>query len=104
MNEALTFIKNRFDSNSYGMLLSSHGTGWMPENYCNYPEKFDKTNGSNIWSVRQKNVSTSKPFLDDLSIDGLPAVKSLGVQNLSKNEVAEMNITDISAAIPMKME
>ena len=104
MNEVLTFIKERFDADSYGMLMSSHGTGWMPENYCNNPEKFDNSNNSNIWGVRQRHIATPKPFLENLAVDSLPAVKSIGVQNISKSEVTEMDITDIASAIPMKME
>ena len=29
----LDYVKENFESDHYGMLVSSHGTGWLPENY-----------------------------------------------------------------------
>lgn len=33
MTEALNFIRRKFPSSSYGMLFSSHATGWIPKDY-----------------------------------------------------------------------
>lgn len=104
MNEVLTYIRDNFKADSYGMLMSSHGTGWAPENYCNNPNKFDKVTGGTIWSARMADRHTPKPYLSNLSVDGLPAVKSIGVQNITNDEVTEMDITDLADAVPMKMD
>lgn len=105
LNEVLTYVRDNFEADRYGMLMSSHGTGWMPEDYCNHPSRYDNTAGDGgIWMVRRQTDVTPKPFLDDPGAVAGPAVKSIGVQNISAGEVTEMDITDIAAAIPMKMD
>ena len=37
-------------------------------------------------------------------MDGTPDVKSIGVQNISKSELIEIDITDLAEAIPMNMD
>ena len=44
VEDVLTIAKERFPAQSYGMLMSSHGTGWAPQGYCYNPP--DKTSGS----------------------------------------------------------
>lgn len=100
IRQVLEFIKERFPSEKYGMLMSSHGTGWAPENYCNYPSKFDETSsGGMIWRSSSKERMVPAPLMD-----GMPDVKSIGVQNISKSELIEMDITDLAEAMPMKMD
>ena len=95
----LEFVQENFKSDKYGMLVSSHGTGWAPENYCNYPDRYDNVPGSSIWKVSEKDHGIPAPLMD-----GTPDVKSIGVHNTSKSEVIEMDITDLAEAIPMKMD
>lgn len=38
MREALSFIKEGFKSDHYGVVFSSHGTGWLPEDYYSHPK------------------------------------------------------------------
>lgn len=105
INEVLTYVKENFPAESYGMLLSSHGTGWAPACYCNSPSKFEgNISSGDYWSVQRKYPYIPKPFLEDLSVNGKPAVKSFGVQNESRYETIEIDITDLADAIPMKMD
>lgn len=103
INSVLSYVKEEFPATSYGMMMSSHGTGWVPADYCNDPSDYDAED-NDIWFSQRRRGRTPKPFLDDLSIDGAPAVKSFGVQNISKSELKEIDITDLADAIPMKMD
>lgn len=37
MREALDFVRKEFESEHYGMVYSSHGTGWLPKQYYDKP-------------------------------------------------------------------
>lgn len=106
INEVLTYIHEMFPSSSYGMLMSSHGTGWAPSNYSNDPKRYEgySSSDSGIWQTQRQDKFIAKPFLEDLSVDGAPAVKGIGVQNISSSEIMEINVTDLADAIPMKMD
>ena len=49
VEDVLTIAKDRFPAKRYGILMSSHGTGWAPQGYCYSPP--DKKNNSTIWSL-----------------------------------------------------
>jgi len=105
LNKILTYVNENFDADGYGMLMSSHGTGWVPEDYCNHPYNYDEESSSGIWRVQTGRHVIPKPFDNPyLRQDGSPAVKSIGVQNITTSKVKEMNITDIVKAIPMKLD
>lgn len=42
MREVLSFVKDKFPAKSYGMVFSSHGSGWMPPTYYNNPREFER--------------------------------------------------------------
>ena len=97
MKTALNFIHERFQSDSYGMVMSSHGTGWLPDGfYANESE----SGGYITWSVGDDTEEDSWP-------DGIP-VKTFGQEVLKneagKNEAFEMDIRDLAAGIPYKMD
>lgn len=99
ISTVLGYVHENFPAERSGMLISSHGTGWAPENYCNHPEQYDFTGGSGIWRTSSQNKITPAPLAD-----GRPEVKSIGVHNVSRTEIIEMDIPDFVAAIPMKLD
>lgn len=106
LNEVLTFVHEKFPATGYGMLFTSHGTGWVPAGYASDPSKFDPQAGNpgNIWSRQRRSAATPTPYFE-LPQDGShPAVKSFGVHNVTKSTAYEMEITDMAAAYPMKMD
>ena len=46
LNEVLTFVHEKFPATGYGMLFTSHGTGWVPAGYASDPSKFDPQAGN----------------------------------------------------------
>ena len=81
LNTVLQYIKNAYPGSTYGMVFSSHGTGWLPEDYFSHPEDYD--GGGDIWSV-----SAGK--------------RSLG-QDLVGTTSHEIEIRDLRNAIPMHL-
>ena len=95
----LEYVKENFPANRYGTLISSHGTGWAPENYCNKPEEFDEVPEDNFWQKMGRERVIAAPLME-----GTPDVKSIGVHNVTRNELIEIDITDLANNIPMKMD
>lgn len=95
----LEYVKENFPANRYGTLFSSHGTGWAPENYCNKPEEFDEVPEDNFWQKMGRERVIAAPLME-----GTPDVKSIGVHNVTRNELIEIDITDLANNIPMKMD
>ena len=41
ISEALTIVRNRFPASSYGLVVSSHGSGYLPDGYYNSPTEYE---------------------------------------------------------------
>ena len=97
VNEVLTLAKNRFPAKSYGMLLSSHGTGWAPQGYCYSPP--DKSNGT-IFGLNTSLYDGPAKYHEES-----PLLKSIGAHyNGSAARSIEINIPDLADAIPMHLD
>lgn len=97
----LEYVASEFPSDSYGMVYSSHATGWLP---CGYYAKSDVAIG---WSEAPGGRENS-PLGVDLSewSDGIP-VKAIGEETRieSGSRVSnDMDIIDFAASIPMKLD
>ena len=93
VNDVLNIAKERFPAKSYGMILSSHGTGWAPEGYCYSPP--DKTKGS---------VSDSDSYTSDIT-DKYNKERSIGSHfNGGPARAIEIEIPDLADAIPMHID
>lgn len=77
MHTVLSFIKDRFPAASYGMIFSSHGTGWLPEGYYANPWE-----DSDVWSSQKRSVG----------------------QDLVGSHSYEMSLQDLHDAIPMHLD
>ena len=40
IREVLTYVQQEFKAKSYGIVFSSHGTGWLPAGFYSNPKKF----------------------------------------------------------------
>lgn len=88
IREVLEDVREMFPARHYGMMLSSHATGWLPENYLNRRRK----------AVTMSCDEHGTPF---------PATRSIGSQttgNGLQRRYHEMDLKDFAAAIPMKLD
>jgi hypothetical protein len=97
VSDVLNLAKDRFPAKSYGMLLSSHGTGWAPQGYCYSPP--DKTSGGIFGLDSYLYDGPAKYHEKD------PLLKSIGSHyNGSPSRSIEIATSDLAAAIPMHMD
>ncbi|MBP5636771.1 MAG: hypothetical protein J6X25_04555 [Bacteroidales bacterium] len=99
MREALEYVHDEFPAKGYGMIFSSHGSGWLPARYYSDPDSFDPPDES-IWYIDKRG--RKKYGMPPIPEDEYPAVKSLG-QDLG-SPYAELEIQDLARAFPMHMD
>lgn len=100
MNTALTVVKDRFPAAAFGMLLSSHGTGWMPPGY------YGSSTSTILFSNhRRSGTQGLVPYRKNTG-EG-PRVKTFGAEVYLKDGSKlsqEMDIAALAAAIPMHLD
>ena len=79
IHEALSTTQKKYPAQSYGVVFSSHGSGWLPPGYYTDPSKFEPSSGS-LWSLR-----------------------SIG-QDKTPTGGTEMSLEDFADAIPMHLD
>lgn len=101
LNEVLTYVKDNFHARRYGMLMSSHATGWVPAGYTSKGKDMEEGR----WPVSFSSGSPSPvPFTEKIQAAGMPAVKSFGSQSASDSLAYEIDIDELADAIPMKLD
>lgn len=98
LRQALQDIQERFPARSYGMLFSSHGSGWVPGGYVS---------GSEPSSIRQLAVDGChpEPVEGSISLSPWPATKAVGNQYQgSANNIRWLEFGDFVDAIPMHLD
>lgn len=86
LREGLQFIKDSFPSSRYGVIYSSHGTGWLPSRY------YDKAEPS---PLGLRKTSRNEPKLKSIGC--------IGKYNGTQLDVFETEIRDFSQAFPMHL-
>lgn len=121
IKEVLEFLRDSYpDIESYGVLMSSHGTGWAPPGYCSDPSSFEGSSSDDDgWLFsrpgRQAEHGTPCPLQGDVRYDSLsgyypyqpvPDVKSFGATVTGTNPTTsyETDIKDLADAIPFKLD
>lgn len=90
---------NHFPAKGYGMVFTSHASGWLPSGYYNNPNSYEKN--STIW---RKSVSGGRNQWSYPEIEpSFPAVKSLGQDNIP-NAPVEIELDAFAAAIPFRLD
>ena len=105
LNKILTFVNENFPASVYGMLFSSHGSGWAPAKYIYNPNYYEgQAPEDDFGTILRKPRQGA---------DDKPLVKSVGMHLISYDkytypypyyEAHEINITDFAQALPMKLD
>ena len=82
LNEVLSYIYDRFPAEGYGMVMSSHGSGYLPQGFLNNPDTY----------VYSGPEPAQKSFGADQDYSGTGPVSR------------EIEIQDLAQAIPMKLD
>jgi hypothetical protein len=102
LQQVLTYIHDRFPAQSYGMVFSSHASGWLPPGYYANPE--DKYFDSITWEAPRRRLSYSGPVpVHWPEPDEGPAVKSIGQEQIDVQSY-EMTLREFAGAFPMHFD
>lgn len=106
LNEVLSYVKDNFRSGSYGMIFSSHATGFLPSGYYSNPDGyiFQQSKLSRSGAV---SIPVPVPYIEPDFDPSLPMVKSVGQDNVissGQKYSYEMELNDFAEAIPMKLD
>ncbi|MBO4585620.1 MAG: hypothetical protein J5675_03370 [Bacteroidales bacterium] len=102
MSSVLNFVHDTFPAKGYGMIFSSHATGWLPSGYYNDPNKFEGQSGDDVWSAPSLKWMRQNEY-PPLGPDQYPAVKSIGQDNIPNNSL-EMELDQFAQAIPFRLD
>lgn len=106
LNQVLTYVRDNFTSGSYGMIFSSHATGYLPAGYYSNPGEYIAPS-SRMRRAGIPGVPAPVPYIEPEYDPSLPMVKSIGqdvVGPSSAQESYEMELADFAEAIPMKLD
>ena len=89
MTEVFNWVRKEFPAAGYGAVLSSHATGWLPEGYFNDAKQYEGRDrgsgpGTIVWNSRKKTFGQE--------------------YYSSGSELQEMELRDLVAAIPYKLD
>lgn len=93
ISEVLSAVKTAYPGSRYTLILSSHGSGWMPEGAFNgfipypAPRRAPSGAGEDVFPIRQNG----------------PVTKSFGTEKIG-GSYQEINMQDLAAAIPMHLD
>lgn len=103
LRNVLTYVKDNFPAKSYGLVISSHGTGWLPTGYYANPSYYDSFGNRRITALS----NTLAPYVEVEQDPTKPRVKTFGQdvvkwdgQSFSK----EIEIQDFASAFPMHLD
>ena len=104
IREVLEFLKEKYpEIESFGVLMSSHGTGWTPPGYCTTGYK----NEGNSDVIEWLGSAFSGTYLSgEYLYEPLPGVKSLGctVTDVNPYVAYETDIREIADLLPFKLD
>lgn len=103
MKEALQTVVDEFPGSHYGIVLSSHGTGYLPDGYYKDPAVYEQAHGGSslsTLSIRGRGVFSQEEFEP---IPEYPHVKSIGQDDDPSGSV-EMEIRAFRDALPCHMD
>ncbi len=102
LNEVLSRIKATFPARSYGMIFSSHATGYLPAGYYSDPNSYTFIKSAPM-SAGAPGTPSPVPYIEPEQDPSLPMVKSIGQDVINKYSY-EIDIRHFAEAIPMKLE
>jgi len=106
MKGILTDIQKQFPAKHYGMLFSSHATGWLPAGYYTDPSYFEPSatlSGRKGAAMHRDLPPGTFPYVEPELLPGEPLTKSLTLTN-SPSTGTEMELIDFKRSIPMHLD
>ena len=105
MNKVMSYVKKEYPAKGYGMIFSSHGTGYLPAGFYKNPKYSLPAEGPR----RRPGLydPSPVPYMDWDFDPSLPVVKSIGAdvdRSTGSNLSYEIELDEFAQAIPMKLD
>ncbi len=109
LHDVLDYVKTSFPAKSYGMIFSSHATGYLPSGYYTNPASyiFQEKDGMMYRGGISRRKTQPVPYVEPEHDPSLPAVKSIGQDQTGTHghyQSYEIELDDFAKALPMQME
>jgi Clostripain family. len=105
MSQILTFVKQQFPAREYGMIYSSHGSGWLPEKYYYSPSTFESNNRNKLGIAPRGFEDIPSGTMADDPFAGM--VRSIGVDEAARDNTSsykELTNEEFASGIPFKLD
>lgn len=104
LNNVLTYVNRAFPAKNYGLIFSSHATGYLPAGFYSKPgDYFFKEDMMRSQGTGIRRTPSPVPYIESEQDPDMPAVKSVG-QTVIGSSSYEMDLRDFAEAIPMKLD
>lgn len=97
MNRVLQDAESLFPAKSNGLIIWSHGSGWLPEGYYYDPTKFSSHSSPASSSAKMAESEDAFP-----SLDGNPLTEH--VKSFAEHNGTEIDIPELADALPQRYE
>lgn len=107
LNEVLTYVRDNFPAKTYGMIFSSHATGYLPAGYYTSPDSYVYAPASSTLGTERGRAPRGVPYVEPEHDPALPMVKSVGQDQVGGYGAYlsyEIQIEDFARALPMYMD
>ena len=101
LKEVLEFVRDAFPAGSYGMMFSSHATGWLPKGYYANSSSYER--GAGVSSVPSGLPDGAVPYVAPKLRPGEPRTKSIG-QDIVDGNAYELTVKEFAGAIPFRLD
>lgn len=104
VREVLDFVRTAFPAGNYGMIFSSHASGWVPKGYYSNSASFERSAAVSGYSAIDATFpSGAVPYVEPELKKGEPRVKSIGMDVVDGNSY-ELTLRELKDAIPFKLD
>jgi len=105
LNAVLTYVKENFPAKTYGMIFSSHATGYLPAGYYTNPGDYIYAPSSAMMGRQGYRKShRGVPYVEPEHDPSLPMVKSIGQDQVGSSGSYlsyEIQLEEFAEALPM---
>lgn len=103
LGKVMNYVKDNFPAKTYGLIFSSHATGWLPAGYYTSSDKYENGEESKARLFSNQAYPSPVPYVAPEYDPSHPLTKSIG-QDLVSGHSYEIELADFAEAIPMHLD
>lgn len=107
LKKVLEYVRDEFPAKTYGMIFSSHATGWLPSGYYSNSDKYESGQMSLSRRFSVSGAPVPVPYTEPEYDPSIPMTKSIGQDVVSSDGATvsyEIELSDFADAVPMYLD